>query len=40
MPLVFILMPLAGYLKTAKAGHAVNCYGGVSIPPLLPENGR
>ena len=38
--LIFILMPLAGYLNAAAAGHAVNFFGIVSIPPLLPENGR
>jgi cytochrome b561 len=38
--LIFILMPLAGYLNAAAAGHAVNLFGIVSIPSLLPENGR
>jgi cytochrome b561 len=38
--LIFILMPLAGYLNAAAAGHPVNFFGLVSIPPLLPENGR
>jgi len=27
-------------LNTAAAGHAVNFFGVLSIPPLLPENGR
>ena len=38
--LIFITMPLAGYLNAAAAGHAVYFFGLVSIPPLLPENGR
>ena len=38
--LFLILMPLAGYLNAAAAGHAVNFFGVVSIPPLLPENDR
>jgi cytochrome b561 len=38
--LIFIVMPLAGYLNAAAAGHAVDFFGLVSIPPLLPENGR
>src|SRR5215813_10499898 len=37
---IFIAMPLAGYLNAAAAGHAVNFFGLVSIPPVLPENGR
>jgi cytochrome b561 len=38
--LFLILMPLAGYLNAAAAGHAVDFFGVVSIPPLLPENDR
>jgi cytochrome b561 len=38
--LFLIVMPLAGYLNAAAAGHAVNLFGVVSIPPLLPENDR
>jgi len=38
--LVLILMPLAGYLHAAPAGHLVDFFGVVSIPPLLPENDR
>ena len=38
--LLLTVMPLAGYLNTAAAGHAVNFFGVLSIPPLLPENGR
>jgi cytochrome b561 len=38
--LFLILMPLAGYLNAAAAGHVVYFFGVVSIPPLLPENDR
>jgi cytochrome b561 len=38
--LTFILMPLAGYLNAAAAGHPVDFFGVLSIPPLLPESGR
>jgi cytochrome b561 len=38
--LVLFAMPLAGYLNAAGAGHPVSLFGVVSIPPLLPENGR
>ena len=38
--LIFIVMPLAGYVNEAAAGHAVSLFGVVSIPPLLPENDR
>jgi cytochrome b561 len=38
--LFLTLMPLAGYLNAAAAGHAVNFFGVVSIPPLLPEDDR
>ena len=38
--LIFILMPLAGYLNAAAAGHPVDFFGVLSIPPLLSENGR
>jgi cytochrome b561 len=38
--LLLILMPLAGYLNAAAAGHAVDFFGVVSIPPLLSENDR
>jgi cytochrome b561 len=37
---VFIAMPLAGYVNAAAAGHAVNFFGLISIPPVLPENDR
>lgn len=38
--LLFIAMPLAGYVNAAAAGHAVSVFGVFSIPPLLPENDR
>jgi len=38
--LIFIVMPIAGYLNAAAAGHAVDFFGIVSIPPLLSESGR
>jgi cytochrome b561 len=38
--LIFILMPLAGYLNAAAADRPINFFGIVSIPALLPENGR
>jgi cytochrome b561 len=36
--LLFIAMPLAGYLNAAAAGHAVSVFGLISIPPLMAEN--
>lgn len=38
--LLFIGMPLAGYVNAAAAGHSVSVFSVVSIPPLMPENGR
>jgi cytochrome b561 len=38
--IALIVMPLAGYLNAAAAGHSVGLFGVVSIPSLLPENGR
>ena len=38
--LIFLVMPLAGYLNAAAAGHAVSFFGLVSIPPLLPIDQR
>jgi cytochrome b561 len=37
---LFIGMPLAGYVNAAAAGHAVSFFGIFSIQPLLPENNR
>jgi cytochrome b561 len=38
--LIFIVMPLSGYVNAAAAGHPVSLFGLVSIPPLLPEHDR
>jgi cytochrome b561 len=38
--LIFIAMPLAGYVNAAAAGHPVSLFGIVSIPPLLPVDER
>ena len=38
--LLFMGMPLAGYVNAAAQGHAVSLFGMVSIPPLLPINLR
>jgi cytochrome b561 len=37
---ILIVMPLAGYLNAAAAGHAVSLFGALPIPPCLPENDR
>jgi cytochrome b561 len=37
---IFLIMPLAGYLNAAAAGHAVSFFGLVSIPPLFPVDRR
>jgi cytochrome b561 len=34
--LIFIAMPLAGYVNAAAQGQAVSLFGVVAIPPLLP----
>ena len=38
--LLFILMPTAGFLNAAAAGHSVSFFGLFSIPPAIPENDR
>jgi cytochrome b561 len=38
--LIFIAMPLAGYVNAAAEGHAVSLFGIVSVPPLLAANER
>jgi cytochrome b561 len=38
--LLFLVMPLSGYLNAAAAGHSVSFFGLVPIPPLVPENAR
>jgi cytochrome b561 len=40
MYLLFLVMPLSGYVNAAAAGHPVSYFGIVAIPPLLPENAR
>src|SRR5712671_4960261 len=37
---LFLVMPLSGYLNAAAAGHSVSVFGVVAIPPLVPENDR
>jgi cytochrome b561 len=37
---VFVVMPIAGYVNAAAAGHAVSFFGLFSIPALLPLNER
>ena len=38
--LLFIGMPLAGYVNAAAQGQAVGLFGMVSVPPLLPVDER
>ncbi len=38
--LLLLVMPLAGYLSMAAAGHAVSVFGLVSVPSFLPDNNR
>jgi len=38
--LIFVAMPLAGYVNAAAAGHDVSVFGLFSIPPLLPRDER
>jgi cytochrome b561 len=38
--LLFLVMPLSGYLNAAAAGHSVSFFGLFPIPPLVPENAR
>jgi cytochrome b561 len=37
---LFLVMPLSGYLNAAAAGHSVSFFGLVTIPPLLPASER
>jgi cytochrome b561 len=37
---ILIVMPVAGYLNAAAAGHPVSLFGVFRVPPCLPENGR
>jgi cytochrome b561 len=36
--IVFLVMPLTGFLNAAAAGHSVSFFGLFAIPPLLPED--
>ena len=38
--LMFIVMPVSGYLNAAFAGHQVSFFGLVAVPPLVAENPR
>ena len=38
--LLFVAMPISGYVSLAAAGNAVSLFGIISIPPLVPESGR
>jgi cytochrome b561 len=38
--LLFLVMPLSGYLNAAFAGHTIKFFGLVTIPPLVPQNDR
>lgn len=38
--LLFVAMPVSGYLSLAAAGKAVSLFGLVSLPPLVTESGR
>jgi cytochrome b561 len=38
--LLFVAMPLTGYIILAASAHAVSFFGIVAIPPLVPQNDR
>jgi cytochrome b561 len=38
--LLFVAMPVTGYLSLAAAGKKVSLFGVVAIPPLVSESGR
>jgi len=38
--LLFILMPITGYVSCAAAGRSLSLFGLVTIPPLVAESGR
>jgi len=38
--LLFLAMPLSGYVNAAAAGRPVSLFGIVAIPPRVPESGR
>lgn len=37
---LFVTMPITGYVSLAAAGTPVSLFGLVAIPPLVPESGR
>jgi cytochrome b561 len=38
--LVFVVMPISGFVSLAAAGKSVSLFGIVPVPPLVPESGR
>jgi cytochrome b561 len=40
MFLLFVAMPLTGYVSLAAAGKSVVLFGAVAVPPLMSESGR
>ena len=38
--LLFLVMPVSGYVNSAAAGHAVSFFGLVSLPPVIGESPR
>jgi cytochrome b561 len=38
--LLFVAMPVSGYVSLAAAGKPVSLFGVIEIPPLAPESGR
>ena len=35
---LFLVMPLSGYVNAASAGHSVSFFGLFAIPPVIPED--
>jgi cytochrome b561 len=40
MVVLFVVMPISGYVSLAAAGKIVSLFGVVQLPPLAPESGR
>lgn len=38
--LLFVAMPISGYVSLAAAGRTVSLFGAVAMPSLVPESGR
>ena len=38
--LLFIAMPISGYVSLAAAGKAMSVFGIIELPPLVPDSGR